>query len=168
MLVEIEWPKHTGPSSVQAGHRVGPANSRPYFAPVFDSHRTSNWRSPFMPRCLDARSIPFLRLDNRTAGHQWHHRHPSLSALVVNKIRSIPHSSFWFCRGGSSWLPSMFEMSRSQKSKGQLNDWRFFITARRTKDLPYLINIFGDENLIVGTDYSHSDGLQCATSTEHL
>lgn len=132
----------------------------PYFHPLYALADELD-----LPICIHA-TLPwtaidahFSRLDNPypqgtnaiTAMQAFH-------ALVTNKIPSLfPAVRFGFVEAGASWLPSFFEMTRTKKTREQLAEWRFFVTCEPDEDLSYLINLFGDEHFIVGTDYTHSD-----------
>ncbi|MFM2130288.1 MAG: Amidohydrolase, partial [Pseudomonadota bacterium] len=42
-------------------------------------------------------------------------------------------------------------------SSDPLGDNRIYVTVEVTDDIPYVIDRAGDDNLIVGTDYGHTD-----------
>ena len=46
---------------------------------------------------------------------------------------------------------------RELNAKELLRQSRFFVGCESSDDLPYIMEIAGEDNLVVGTDYGHAD-----------
>lgn len=96
----------------------------------------------------------------------------AFGSIVNSHIPSeFPKLRFGIIESGSEWLP--FAMSRADRyearykvpnhTRKMLADGRLFITCEQHEDLPTIIKSSGEDSLMLGTDYGHSD-----TSTELL
>jgi len=77
----------------------------------------------------------------------------------------FPGLRFGFVETGASWIPYMLKSlgmrGRAERQNfdfrsGFLAHNRFYVTCDTEDDLPYLLQ-FGEDNLMIGTDYSHAD-----------
>ena len=92
-------------------------------------------------------------------------------ASIVNSTipDEFPTLKFGIIESGSEW--ASFAMSRAQRyrarygvpnhSEKMLADGRMYITCEAHEDLAQIVKIVGEDSLMLGTDYGHSD-----TSTE--
>ncbi len=78
--------------------------------------------------------------------------------------KRFPELRWAFIEASASWLPhALIDAEKRLKRKGKrlapdpLGDNNIFITVEVTDDIPYIINRVGDDNLVVGTDYGHTD-----------
>jgi uncharacterized protein len=104
-----------------------------------------------------------------------HACHGILSQGITQKF---PTLRFGFIEAGASWLPfvlnhlerteavqrggadgSAGEAQRSAPSD-ILKQNRIYVSIEVNEDLPYLISVVGDDNLVVGSDYTHADQSQ--------
>ena len=92
------------------------------------------------------------------------------SSIVNHGIPSdFPNLKFGIIESGAEWLP--FAMSRARRYRERyqvadhteklLADKRLFITCEFHEDIPQIVKHVGEDALLLGTDYGHSD-----TSTE--
>jgi predicted TIM-barrel fold metal-dependent hydrolase len=104
-------------------------------------------------------------------------------ALAGGKVPSkFPKLRFGFIEAGASWVPLVHYSLRrshatSERSGGAplrraLGDTRrdleddvfsanrFYVTCQVDEDLPMLLNYIGEDNLLVGSDYTHQDQSQ--------
>jgi predicted TIM-barrel fold metal-dependent hydrolase len=65
---------------------------------------------------------------------------------------------------GAQWLPhAMRDLARRYARRGKvlqqnlLADNRIYITCQNDDDIPYILKCAGEDNLLMGTDYGHSD-----------
>lgn len=109
----------------------------------------------------------------------------AFTSLVLNKIpHKYPKIRWGFIEAASGWLPHELYMinrrlerlSPSSPSESQLSpadlpegfdtyrdtlrNWNMFITCQVDEDLPYILKFAGEDNLIVGSDYTHADPAQ--------
>ncbi len=100
----------------------------------------------------------------------------------MNKIpQRYPRVRWGFIEAASGWVPhELYRIERrlrhtgeQQRAEGQLTlndlpagfeiqrdlmrEWNLFVTILVDEDLPYILKYAGEENLIVGSDYTHAD-----------
>jgi predicted TIM-barrel fold metal-dependent hydrolase len=94
------------------------------------------------------------------------------SIALSGTARKFPGLRFGFVESASAWLPYLLWFVQIEKTtlasqeRGEavvetyntlLEDQRLFVTCESTEDLHYVIAKAGDNNLMVGSDYSHVD-----------
>jgi predicted TIM-barrel fold metal-dependent hydrolase len=155
--------------------------SDPYFFPLYEEAERLD-----MPICFHAGSgVPdfspvsefqksvFLRSD-MTAPNAFE------AMLKFGITTQFPKLRFGFIEAGASWIPFLTYFMRrrnSQNSSGSLGrmhydlgvnpmkQHRLFVTCQVDEDLPYIVQFAGEDNLIVGSDFTHADP---ATEPEYL
>lgn len=106
-------------------------------------------------------------MTNRSSGISAFH------SLIMNDIPTkFPKVRWGFIEFSASWLPYVMnnlELNYKKKgdfetrsdtqwtAKGLLENNRIYATCQVTDDLPYIIGLVGEDNLIIGTDYGHND-----------
>lgn len=99
--------------------------------------------------------------------------------MVSNGItQKFPKLRFGFIEAGASWLPFVLnhlqrtedsqrgheESSQEGAASGAPSDVlkknRMYVSIEVNEDLPYLISVVGEDNLVVGSDYTHADQSQ--------
>jgi predicted TIM-barrel fold metal-dependent hydrolase len=97
---------------------------------------------------------------------------PVISAFHALLLREVParfpELRWGFVEAGCGWLPYVLsELGRRMKRRGKrfssdpLRDNNMFVACQVNEDIPYIADIVGHGQLVVGTDYGHHD-----TSTE--
>jgi len=78
--------------------------------------------------------------------------------------KKYPDIRWAFIEASANWLPyALGDVAKRLKRKGQrlsdnpLKDNNIWVTVETTDDIPYIVNRVGDDNLIIGTDYGHTD-----------
>jgi predicted TIM-barrel fold metal-dependent hydrolase len=78
--------------------------------------------------------------------------------------KRFPELRWGFIEACSSWIPhALIDVEKRLKRKGRRLDAdplganNIYVTVEVTDDIPYIINRVGDDNLVVGTDYGHTD-----------
>ncbi len=86
--------------------------------------------------------------------------------------KQFPKLRFGFIESGASWVPYlMYFMRRRNKqitggSLGNMNyelgpnplrEHRYYVTCQVDEDLPYIVQFTGEDNLLIGSDFSHAD-----------
>lgn len=84
----------------------------------------------------------------------------------------FPKLRFGFIEAGASWLPFlMYHLRRRLERIGDstfgrlaytmspdlLRDHRLYVTCQVDEDLPYLLKVAGEDNILVGSDFTHAD-----------
>lgn len=85
--------------------------------------------------------------------------------LLENELpRKYPDIRWAFIEASSAWVPyALGDVEKRLIRKGKrlsdspLADNNIWVTVEMTDDIPYVIDRVGDNNLIVGTDYGHTD-----------
>jgi predicted TIM-barrel fold metal-dependent hydrolase len=93
----------------------------------------------------------------------------SFHALLTNDIPTkFPQLRFGFIEAAATWLPYVItdlrrRLAREGKglSDNPLKDNRMYVACQTNDDLPFVLKYAGEDNLVIGSDYGHSD-----TSTE--
>ena len=84
--------------------------------------------------------------------------------LEFEMAKRFPALRWGFIEASASWVPyALIDAGKRLKRKGRrlssdpLKDNNIFVTIEMSDDIPYIIDRVGDENLVVGTDYGHTD-----------
>jgi uncharacterized protein len=98
-----------------------------------------------------------------------------IQSLIVNNVTvKYPKLRFGCIEAGASWVPFVdYDVRRRVKSNADrvgvltgpkttiannlFRDNRVYITCQVDEDLPYILQYVGEDNLIVGSDYTHRD-----------
>ncbi len=97
----------------------------------------------------------------------------AFQSLIQHRIpQQFPNLRFGFIEAGAGWLPYMiYGMARRLARPGEqrkeslqyelranmLRDYNMFVTCQVDEDLAYITSIVGEDNIIVGSDYTHAD-----------
>jgi len=102
------------------------------------------------------------------------------SLIIEGVTQKFPKLRFGFIEAGASWVPFIVyslrrqvEVQRRQDSRGEaagpfrraqyvvdenlLKDHRLFVACQVDEDLPYIVKFSCEDNLLVGSDYTHGD-----------
>ncbi|MFT5539685.1 MAG: putative TIM-barrel fold metal-dependent hydrolase [Alphaproteobacteria bacterium] len=78
--------------------------------------------------------------------------------------KRFPDLNWGFIEACASWVPyALIDVEKRLSRKGKrlagnpLTDNNIFVTVEVSDDIPYVISRTGDDNLVVGTDYGHTD-----------
>jgi len=78
--------------------------------------------------------------------------------------KKYPNLRWAFIEASASWVPyALGDVEKRLRRKGQklsdspLADNNIWVTVETTDDIPCIIDRAGDDNLVVGTDYGHTD-----------
>jgi predicted TIM-barrel fold metal-dependent hydrolase len=85
--------------------------------------------------------------------------------LVLNRVpEQFPTLRWGFVETSSAWLPFVIhDLRRRAKRRGIplpqniLKENRMYVACEADDDLPFILNYAGEDNLVIGTDYSHAD-----------
>jgi len=104
----------------------------------------------------------------------------AFQTLIAHNIpQTFPKLRFAFVEAGASWVPYLvYNLRRARERRPRLDadagiagpayelaenlvaGNRFYVTCQVDEDLPYILKFTGEDNLMVGSDYSHSDPSQ--------
>ena len=89
--------------------------------------------------------------------------------LITHDVpQQFPNLRFGFIETTASWVPYLLtELRRGHDRMSWLQAFemhqdllkanRFYVTCDTFDDLPHVLSIAGDDNLIIGSDYGHAD-----------
>jgi hypothetical protein len=85
--------------------------------------------------------------------------------LVANKVPDrFPDLRIGFIETNSSWVPFVFHYLNRRTKSGRsawgphiFRDYRLYVACEVDEDLPYILGHVGEDNMITGSDYGHTD-----------
>jgi hypothetical protein len=165
-LEEIRFAKDNGAVGIfKLGIETGGlAASDPYFFPAYELAADLD-----LPLCIHqgggfTGTVSFLR----TFPGGERDTFPVISAFSFLLSSDIPkrfaNLKVGFIESGAAWLPHVlgrggwtWDKAPAQRDR-RLADLGYFVTCEIYEDIPYIMNVVGgDENLFVGSDYTHGD-----------
>lgn len=164
-LDEVEFAKANGACGLftrgLVDHRL---LSDPYFYPLYEKASRLN-----LPVCVHASTGDFEWIDlfQRESGFS-QFKLPVLIAFhtIVHKVipQKFPALRFGFIEVKAQWVPYLIhELARRLKGRGEwvaeeiMRDNRLYVACQTDDDLAYVLKYSGEGNLVIGTDYGHSD-----------
>ena len=160
---ELRWAKEHGACTVfKRGFDIEKSVGDPHFFPVYQEAND-----------LDISIC--IHTGHPLPGREWDRSFPVIagfnSIIMEGLPERFPNLRFGFIEAGASWIPyCLAQMSthirakrlleRKQTfelAKDLLRENRLFVTVDPMDDIEYLLQFGAEDNLIVGTDYCHSD-----------
>jgi predicted TIM-barrel fold metal-dependent hydrolase len=136
--------------------------SDPYFYPLYDEGQRLN-----VPVCVHAgcANTAYRELARETFSVAKIPVISSFHAILTNGIPDrFPQLRFGFIEAAATWLPYVItdlrrRLAREGKdlSDNPLKDNRMYVTCQTNDDLPFILKYAGEDNLVIGSDYGHSD-----------
>ena len=168
-LIELRWAKEQGACGVfMRGLEADKHLCDPYFFPLYEE--ASNLG---LAICVHSGSGSFAMHDyynNETSFAKFKLLNvTAFHTLIFNGVPDIfPKLRFGFIESGAQWVPYAVHdlVRRIERQRGNpkgklrknfLAENRFFVTCQTDDDLAYILQYSGDDNLVIGTDYGHSD-----------
>jgi predicted TIM-barrel fold metal-dependent hydrolase len=167
-LDEVRFAKDNGACGVlkKGDQEAGKWPAEPYFFPLYDEAQRLD-----MPICFHLGSgLPEFSSNAVFAcGRFMRTRLPVLHAvhsLITQGVpRKFPNLRFAAIEAGASWIPFLnYDLKRRFERLADFDATdnlfkanNIYVTCQVDEDLPYIIGQIGDENLLVGSDYSHGD-----------
>lgn len=178
-LAEIRWAKENGACGVlkKGDREAGKYPADPYFEPFYAEAEKLD-----LPICIHTGSgVP----DFSPAREFSHGQFMRTKAAAINGVLGLilhkvpakyPKLRFGCIEAGSMWTPFVaYDLRRQQfrqqgrESAGVLGvpkielasnvfkENRMYVTCQVDEDLPYILKTVGEDNLMVGSDYTHRD-----------
>jgi uncharacterized protein len=164
---ELRWAKAHGACGIfKRGFDLDRPVSDPYFFPIYEEAAALD-----LPVCIHT--------GHPLPGKEWDRGFPiiaSVAALITSRIpETFPDLRFGLIEAGASWLPytisQLTEQQRAAQQRGTggrlaptldfakdlLRANRLFVSIDPVDDIEYLLKLGTEDNLMIGTDYSHSD-----------
>jgi uncharacterized protein len=163
---ELRWAKEHGACGVfKRGYDLNRKISDPHFFPVYEEANALG-----LPLCIHT--------GHPMPGHEWDRGFPIMAAftdLVTSKLaQKFSKLKFGFIEAGASWIPYIVSQLGARKrvtlrgKQARLPDIfelapelfrenRAYITIDGIDDIESILKFGTEDNLMIGTDYSHTD-----------
>ncbi len=165
-ISELRFGKENGACSiVLQGVEIERMLTDPYFTPLYEEASR-----------LDLALSIHIGVTNRRMGELG--MHGGVMLLVSNNLVAFhslicsdittrfPKLRFGFLESGSQWLP--FALQEARRAAASLGGYEFsdsdtggsfpfFVACQVDDDLPYVLNNFPQDRLVLGSDYGHAD-----------
>lgn len=167
---ELEWGRAHGACGVfkrgvEAGGRSA---SDPYFFPLYEAAQRLD-----MPICIHIAAGDPAVTDTLSSHLTMYNFSLSpidafISMVTAGLPAKFPSLRVGFIETMSSWVPyAMAELQARHERSGWMGAFelgqdlirqgRFYVACQTHEDLPYVLKTTGEDNLILGTDYTHAD-----------
>jgi predicted TIM-barrel fold metal-dependent hydrolase len=178
-IEELRWARDNGACGVlkKGDREAGKYPGDPYFEPVYAEAEKLD-----MPICIHTGSgVP----DFSSAREFSHGQFMRTKAAAINGViglllhkvpEKFPRLRIGVIEAGSMWAPFVnYDLRRQQHrqqgrettgvlgvpelrlARNLFKDNRVYITCQVDEDLPYILQCVGEDNLMVGSDYTHRD-----------
>lgn len=139
----------------------------PYFFPIYEEANSME-----LPICIHTGSgCPALtRMFTLERNHTFAHGRVlplfAFRDIIHNKIPEMfPKLRFGFIEASAGWVPFLLHiLRRLLKQQYQFDSppelfrrYRLFVACEADEDIPYLIKYTGEDNMVIGSDYGHTD-----------
>ncbi len=163
---ELRWAKEHGACGIfKRGFDLDREVTDPYFYPIYEEASALD-----IPLCIHT--------GHPLPGREWDRGFPimfSCSALVTSKLpQKFPKLRFGLIESGASWIPytiSQLGAQKRQALRGTQTELprlyelqpdlfrsnRMFVTIDPIDDIESILKFGTEDNLMIGTDYSHTD-----------
>jgi uncharacterized protein len=162
---ELTWAKDNGCCGIfLRGLECERRLSDPYFFPLWEIASDLD-----LPLCLHSGTGAF-QVHDFFAGDSGFSRFKlavvsAFHELIWNGIPAqFPKTRWGFIEVSSQWLPYVlndlglrFKRRGKRFSSAILKEYRMYVAVQVTDDLPQIVDLVGEDHLVVGTDYGHND-----------
>lgn len=85
-----------------------------------------------------------------------------LSLMMSEVPKVFPNLRWGFIEASAQWVPWVVkEAVRRSGTKGfpknPLKEYKIYVTSQTDDDFPFVLKYAGEENIVIGTDYGHTD-----------
>ena len=140
----------------------------PYFYPLYEEANNLNIPIVFHIANANPADSELVGQYNARGVAFWKFRIPTVGACMSILMSDIPEMfpklRFGYIECSSQFVPWLVtEARRRSQSKGRdlgpnmMKDKRIYVTCQTNDDLPWVLKYAGEDNLIIGTDYGHTD-----------
>ena len=163
---EVKWAKANGACGVlKKPKELGKSVSDPYFFPIYESAETHG-----LPVCIHVATgepgRPLLSTSDNLLGNDVIDAFYTL--LYHNIPGRFPKLRFGFIEAGSSWIPYVLDRITAHRERMSwahefnvkedlFRESNFFVTCQSNEDVNHILKFGTEDNLMIGTDYTHAD-----------
>jgi predicted TIM-barrel fold metal-dependent hydrolase len=139
----------------------------PYLFPIYEEAQKQNLSICVHTGCGVRAILEMFDISrNHTFGHTRVMPLLAFRDIIANKIpEQFPSLRFGFIEAAAGWVPFLIHIVRRlQKDKFRFGsstelfrEYRLFVACEADEDIPYLAKYTGEDHLLIGSDYPHSD-----------
>ena len=139
----------------------------PHLFPVYEEAQKQNLSICVHTGCGVRAILEMFDISrNHTFGHTRVMPLLAFRDIIANKIpEQFPGLRFGFIEAAAGWVPFLIHIVRRlQKEKFRFassaelfRECRLFVACEADEDIPYLAKYTGEDHLLIGSDYPHSD-----------
>ena len=139
----------------------------PYFYPIYEE--ASRLNVPIVLHIANANPANLdlvSQYNGAGAAAFWRFNVPTVAschAIIASEIPEIfPSLRFSFVEAGAQWVPYVVaDLKRRRLNKklpdNPMKEYGIYVTCQTSDDLPWILKYAGEDNLVIGTDYGHTD-----------
>jgi len=141
--------------------------NNPHLFPVYEEAQKQNLSICVHTGCGVRAILEMFDISrNHTFGHTRVMPLLAFRDIIANKIpEQFPGLRFGFIEAAAGWVPFLIHIVRRlQKEKFRFassaelfREYRLFVACEADEDIPYLAKYTGEDHLLIGSDYPHSD-----------
>lgn len=140
----------------------------PYFYPIYDEASRLDLAIAIHISNGNSWMVDLVKHPVFTAAAFHKFRIPTVAAfsdlILSDVLVTFPKLRIGFIEASSQWLPWVIHeaknrfkaLGREWPAKG-VREFRMFVTCENSDDLPYIVREGGEDSLVIGTDYGHTD-----------
>jgi predicted TIM-barrel fold metal-dependent hydrolase len=150
----------------------------PYFFPIYEEASRLNVPVVFHIGNANPENCDLVSQYNN-GGSFWKFRLPTVGAfhslLMAGIPDTFPKLRCGFVEASSQWVPYVIsDLRRRFPGSGRtfpdnpLQKYRMYVTCQTDDDLEWVLKYAGEDNLVIGTDYGHTDQSSEIEAIRHL
>ena len=139
----------------------------PYLFPIYEEAQKQNLSICVHTGCGVRAILEMFDISrNHTFGHTRVMPLLAFRDIIANKIpEQFPSLRFGFIEAAAGWVPFLIHIVRRlQKERFRFGsstelfrEYRLYVACEADEDIPYLAKYTGEDHLLIGSDYPHSD-----------
>jgi predicted TIM-barrel fold metal-dependent hydrolase len=140
----------------------------PYFYPIYDEASRQDMAIAIHISNGNSWMVDLVKHPVFTAAAFHKFRIPTVAAfsdlLLSDVLVNFPKLRIGFIEASAQWLPWVVHEAKNRfKSLGRkwpergVSEYRMFVTCENSDDVPYIVAQAGEDCLVIGTDYGHTD-----------
>ncbi len=160
---ELRWAKENGACGIfKRGFDLNKPSDDPCFFPIYEEAASLN-----LPVCIHT--------GHPLPGQEWDRGYPVMSAFMSIVSSGLPTQfpdlRFGFIEAGASWVPYAISQLQARQRSDRLHERaeafrmhkdlfredRLFVAIDPVDQIEHLLDFGMEDNLMIGTDYCHSD-----------
>ena len=140
----------------------------PYFYPVYEEASRLNMAIAVHIANGNPANCELVKSFPGGSGGFYTFRVPTVAScamLLMSELPEVfPHLRWGFIEASAQWVPWVYHEA-ARRAAGQANkfpedpftEYNIFVTCQTDDDLPYILKYSGENSLVIGTDYGHTD-----------